>query len=395
MAKPFYLLLLIAYMGFIGLGLPDATHGVTWPSVRDSFGLGNSGLGLIIAGGGLGYLCSSFIAGRLVAKLGVGTLLAGSSLVVTLGLAGFALAPNWLWFLAATPLIGLGSGAIDAGLNTYAAQHFSTRHMNWLHASFGIGVTTSPLLVTGVLVLGWDWRWGYWLVAALLAAMTGLFFLTRHWWQRDANSATKAPSDSPWATFRHPVVVIQMPLFFVYTGLELGLGQWAFTILSESRDFTLAQAGTWTGLYWGSLAIGRFVFGWLVSYVATDSIIRLATVLAVVGISLLTLNLQASLSIFGLLLTGFACAPIFPSLVSRTHERLGPAAAGHAIGFQVSAAMLGAMTLPFLSGLLSKWVNLEAILWFCLSQGVLLLLLHEALLRVANRKTLSKPKEKT
>ena len=124
----------LAYVGFVSLGLPDAVTGVAWPSVRDAFGLDQASLGLVLVGTAGGCFASGFLAGRLVAALGVGLLLAGSTALAGLAGFGYGLAPVWAGFLAAAALHGLASGAIDAGLNAFAAEHLSARHMNWLHA---------------------------------------------------------------------------------------------------------------------------------------------------------------------------------------------------------------------------------------------------------------------
>jgi fucose permease len=118
------LVLLIAYLAFVSLGLPDAVIGVAWPSVRDSFGLSQIRLGLILVGVGADYFVTGLLAGRLMHAFGIGTMLVGSTALVAAGLAGFAAAPVWPLPLAAAFLLGLGSGAIDAGINAYAAANF-------------------------------------------------------------------------------------------------------------------------------------------------------------------------------------------------------------------------------------------------------------------------------
>ena len=133
------LLLLIAYIGFISLGLPDTLIGVAWPSVRTTFALHQSSLGALFIGGGCGYFLASFFTGRLLTAMGVGWLLAASTALVTICAFGFARAPVWMLFVVCAFLQGLGSGAIDAGLNNYGAHHFSARQMNWLHACYSIG----------------------------------------------------------------------------------------------------------------------------------------------------------------------------------------------------------------------------------------------------------------
>src|SRR5688500_452344 len=142
------LLLFIAYLGFISLGLPDTLIGVAWPSVRDHFNLFQSAVALIFFGSGFAYFFSSFFSGRLLRAFRVGTLLALSSALVALSGFGYASANVWLLFAACSLLHGLGSGAIDSGLNHYVAHHFSARHMNLLHACYSIGAMLGPLIMT-------------------------------------------------------------------------------------------------------------------------------------------------------------------------------------------------------------------------------------------------------
>src|SRR4051812_30587805 len=149
------LLLLLAYLAFISLGLPDTVLGVAWPSLRSTFGISQSSIGAVLAAGMVGYFSSGLWAGVGVARLGVGGLLAASSGLVALALLGFALAPSWGAFFPMGIIMGLGSGAIDSGLNGYAAVHFSVRHINWLHACWGIGASTGPALMTAAIARGY------------------------------------------------------------------------------------------------------------------------------------------------------------------------------------------------------------------------------------------------
>jgi MFS family permease len=181
--RPGILLTALAFAGFVSLGLPDGVPGVAWPSVRATFGLAISQLGLLLAVSAVGYLLASFNAGSLVARLGVGGLLFASSVVIVVGLLGYAAAPSWAVMVACGLFAGLGAGAIDAGLNAYAAHHFTPRVVTWLHACYGVGATLGPLTMTAVLARGLSWRAGYAVLAAALSAMAVGFFLTRRWWE--------------------------------------------------------------------------------------------------------------------------------------------------------------------------------------------------------------------
>jgi len=154
-------LIILAYVAFIALGMPDGLLGVAWPSVRGSFLIPLDALGSLLFTSTAGYLTSSFLSGRLLALLGVGRVLAVSCALTGVALLGYTLVPSWWMMVSLGVLTGLGAGAIDAGLNTYVAAHFGEGLMQWLHASYGIGVTSGPLIMTLALNAFQSWRVGY------------------------------------------------------------------------------------------------------------------------------------------------------------------------------------------------------------------------------------------
>lgn len=359
-------LVVVAYLGFVSLALPDVAHGVAWPFVRDAFALPQSGLGLIMAGTAAGFFVSSFFAGRLLEALGVGRLLAGSTGLVAAALVGIAVAPAFPVFLACAPLVGLGSGAIDSGLNAYAAKRFSPRHMNWLHAAFGFGAACGPFLMTGALLATDSWRLGYGLIALIMGAMALLFLTTRGAWRADAGGPIAAGEGhaparvSTGAALKHPIVRLQIAMFCVYVGVEYGAGLWIFTVLSEGRGLSVELAGAMAGLYWAGLFVGRVGFGLFAERLGEDRSVRLGLGGMVVGAAAFAFA-PTWLALPGVILIGLACAPVFPMLMSRTPARLGEALAAHAIGFQVSAAMLGGVIFPALGGVLADAFGVGAV----------------------------------
>lgn len=376
-------LLALAYLGFVSLGLPDSVLGVAWPSLRATFGLPQGAMGLVLACMSAGFFLSSSSVGGLLRRLGVGSLLAVSTGLVAAALLGYATAPGWLPFLAAAAVLGLGSGAIDAGLNAYAAGHFSPRHMNWLHAAYGLGAALGPFAMTGALAAGVGWRGGYLALALILGAMACLFVATRGRWAGDVRLASvRAEAPPAGRLLRRPLVWLQILVFFVYTGTELAAGQWSFALLTEGRGLAPGVAGVWAGLFWGSLFAGRVLLGLVAERVGPDRLVRLGTVGALLGAAALAFA-PTPVGLVGLLLVGFSVAPIYPMLMSRTPARLGPEAALHAVGFQVSAATLGALALPSLAGIAADRVGIEAVAWVVVASAAVLWALNETLLRAA------------
>jgi fucose permease len=374
-------LLFIAYLGFISLGLPDTLIGVAWPSVRGHFAVPQSALGWIFLGSGCSYFVSSFFSGRFLKQFRIGALLAVSSALVASSGFGYATAPVWALFAACSLLHGLGSGAIDSGLNHYVAHHFSARHMNWLHGCYSIGAMLGPLIMTSFITSSGSWRSGYVVVATILLILATLFAATRRRWEEDGTTANETEARATTIeTLRSRLVWMQVVMFFIYTGLEVTVGQWSFTVLTEARGVSSPRAGLWVTGYWASIAAGRFLFGFIVERLGADRLLRISMGTAVIGTTLFAMNLGDFISAVALSMTGLGLAAIFPCLMARTPERLGKALAAHAIGMQVSAAMLGAAALPSVAGFLAERSGLEVVTKAAVGMAMGLVVVHEVVL---------------
>ncbi len=378
-------LLLLAYLAFVSLGLPDTVLGIAWPSLRSRFELPPAALGSVLVCGMAGYFLSGLVAGRCMTRLGVGGLLAASSALVTCGLVGYSLAPSWRLFFPVAVVVGLGSGAIDAALNGYAARHFSVRHVNWLHACWGIGASTGPVIMTFAIARGAGYADGYAALALLLAVMTLAFLRTRRAWN-DPSSAPATSESLPRpqlgliAALQSRRVWLLVAAFFLYTGLESTVGQWCFTWLRERRGLAVPAAGAWTSAYWASLTLGRIALGSVADRVGPDRLLRVAALGAVGGVLIFSLH-PGALGRAGLLLLGTSLAPIYPTLMARMPARVGSELANHTVGLLVSAATLGSAFVPALTGLLVGRSGLIAIAAVAITASALLFALHEAILR--------------
>jgi len=376
--------LLLAYAGFIALGLANSLMGVAWPAVRATFGLPIDALGILLIGNTVGYMLASAGSGRLIARFSIGGVLALSCGIAALSLLGTGSAPVWALLIGLSVTAGLGGGSIDAGLNAYAAVHFSPRAMNWLHACFGIGATLGPALMTAVVTGGFGWRVGFWVAGATQLALAAGFVVTRHRWRDGtalAAATTPARSVPLTATLRLPIAWLGIVLFFAYTGAEIAMGQWVYSLLTEARGVPAALAGTWTSLYWASLTIGRILFGFVVQRLAPTTLLRWCMASAVLSTLLIWLNGAAWLTFGGIALMGLSLAPQFPLLISATPRYLGPQHATNGVGFQVAAASLGGALLPGLVGVLARSSSLEVLGPFLFVVVLIMAALFEILAR--------------
>jgi len=384
----------IGYAGFVLLGLSGGLLGVGWPSIRGTFSLSLDAVGVLMVASTAGYLLSSFLSGPLGSRFGRGRHLMVSSLLAGAGLLGCGLAPAWWIMVLSGFLQGLGGGAIDAGTNAYFATNHSASLMNWLHASYGLGATLGPLVLTSLFSVGGSWRWGYAAAGALQGLFAVCFGLTRGGWGlAGAGAGASADLDAPadqartGETLRLPAVWLGVALFFLFAGTEGAAGQWPYTLFTEGRSVAPSVAGVWVSVYWGSLMVGRILFGLVVDRLGVVPTVRACMLGAIVGAAALWWNVTDLLSFLGMASIGFWLAPLFPLLISHTPRRVGAAHASNAIGFQVAAASLSFAVLPGLAGVLAENWGLEVISPFLLFCSVAMLLLHELSVRRGARRS--------
>ena len=184
-------LLIIIYIVFISLGLPDSLFGVTWPVIHTEFAIPQSfasiySIIISVCTGGV-----SFVAGKLIRKFGTGKVTFFSTLLTVIALFGISISPNIVVMMLFAVILGYGAGAIDTGLNNFVSLHYEARHMNWLHCFWGVGVTISPMIMSGFLGGGeGNWRNGYRVVALMQLAIALLVLFTLSKWKLCENNGT-------------------------------------------------------------------------------------------------------------------------------------------------------------------------------------------------------------
>ena len=245
--------------------------------------------------------------------------------------------------------------------------------MQWLHAFFGVGATLSPIIMTASITRFVSWRPGYAFVGVLMAVVGGAFWFTRSAWRapkKAAAVATAGDEDRPglmdyhtsiWASLLRPQTWVGILLFLLYTGAELTLGNWTYTLFTEGRGISPQIAGIWAGGFWATFTIGRVMGALYANRIRLHTLLLGAMSLALAGAILFWWNPFPLMGVLGVFVVGFAMAPVFPGLVSSTSQRVGADHAANAIGIQISAAGLGGALLPALAGLLARRISLEAI----------------------------------
>jgi fucose permease len=282
-------------------------------------------------------------------------------------------------------VLGVGAGAIDAALNTYVATHYGARMLNWLHACFGVGAASGPLIMTAVLQRGSSWQRGYAIVGVAQIALATCFAVTFRSWPRSdglAPATDRHDSASMIATLNVPAAWLGMAVFIAYAGVEASIGAWTYTLLTEARHMATVEAGLLASLFWGGITAGRLLAAMAGGMVEVHVMLRIALWSVAVGVALIWADAGVVVTGAGLLIAGIACGPIFPSLIATTPGRVGSSHSANAVGFEIAASAVGLSVVPAIVGVAAATFGLATIARLFVVLAVLLLLAYRVLERL-------------
>jgi fucose permease len=379
---------LLSLGNFVVLGLPDGMLGTAWPSMRVTFGAPVGDLGLILLLATAGSVLVTAFVGRLIRRLGVAALLTVAGLTAAAGYAGFAVAPGLWLVLAVAVLTGAAAGMMDAGLNTAVALTGRQRLLNLLHGAYGIGSAIGPLVITAAILTG-SWRPAYVALVALDLVVAGFWLRQRRRYGPPAAPDGTADASAPdpaagWSRRRYRAVVAAgMGVFFVYTGLEVGAGQWEASFCRGHLNLSAGFTGLATFGYWGTLTAVRIGLALAPRPVAPQAVVRWGCAIGVLGAALIWWQPGTVVTVIGFVVLGGALAGVFPALISLTPVRLGERSARHVISWQIGAAAAGGAALSALIGLLIGATSLAVLGPAVTVLAVILVLAELVLTRLA------------
>jgi fucose permease len=339
--------------------LPDSLLGAAWPMMHKALGAPLSAAGLITMIISLGTVVSALFSDRLTRKLGAGLVTALSVATTAIALYGFSTARAlWVLCLWSVPY-GLGAGAIDAALNNYVALHYSARHMNWLHAFWGVGVSISPYIMGFCLGRQLGWERGFSSVSLIQVGITLLLFLSLPLWKKKTASAdTEAGKPLTfWQALGLRGAKTTLLSIFAYCAMEATAGLWASSYMAEYRGVAPQVAARFAALFYLGITAGRFLSGLIADRLGDRKMIRLGIALMLAGGGMILLPWQP-ISLAGLIVAGLGGAPVYPSIIHSTPERFGAEYSQALVGIQMAGAYMGMVLMPPLFGLIAQHISL-------------------------------------
>lgn len=382
-------LLLIIYLAFISLGLPDSILGAAWPAMRPDFGapLETAGyLFMTIAGG---TIISSLVSGKVLKRFGTGKVTFVSVLMTAGALLGFHFAPSVAWLIVCAIPLGLGAGAVDAGLNDYVATHYKAHHMSWLHCFWGVGATLGPIIMAQFILEENAWRSGYLVISVLQFTLVIILLFTLPLWNRVTKSnnftlnevqeaAKVAQYDEEDVKDVKPLqikgVKLALASFLFYCAVEATVGLWGSSFLVNVKDLSPATAAKWVSFYYAGITIGRLITGFITFKMTNRTLIRVGQIIALTGAIVLVLPLPSIFSLIGFIIIGLGLAPIFPCMLHETPTRFGKKHSQTIMGYQMAVAYTGTTFMPPLLGFIASQSTI-GIFPICVAMFVLAMIL--------------------
>ena len=388
----YHLLLVIIYLAFISLGLPDSLLGSAWPSMYGEMGVPVSFAGVLSMLIAAGTILSSLMSDRLTRKFGAGKVTLVSVAMTAAALFGFSVSSSfWMLCLWTVPY-GLGAGSVDAALNNYVALHYASRHMSWLHCMWGVGTTVGPYVMSYALTGGLGWNTGYRIIAFIQMALTAILLFSLPLWKgrSDASAADQAESApkkplSLRQILRIPGAKEVMLAFFSYCALEQTTMLWASSYLVLHNHITPETAAGYASLFFIGITVGRAVNGFLTFKFTDVQMIRTGQCLIAVGAAAMLLPLDSTVTLAGLVVIGLGCAPVYPCIIHSTPAHFGADRSQALIGIQMASAYVGTCLMPPLFELLANHISVSLLPVYLLAVLALMVVMHERLIRKTRR----------
>lgn len=358
------ILLALIYLAFISLGLPDALLGSAWPVMYPMFNVPISLAGLITMVISVGTIISSLNTSRLIRKFGTGMITSISVMLTALALFGFSISDSfWMLVVWSIPY-GLGAGAVDAALNSFVAEHYSSRHMSWLHAFWGVGASAGPYIMSYALISRNSWEYGYSSVGIIQIGLTFLLLMSLPIWKKQSELSAQKKIGHHHLKISEALKIKGVKhiliAFFAYCALEATTGLWASTYLVIHKGIQAEIAARWASLFYLGITGGRFLSGFISERFGNRNMIRIGLILIAIGLIVILIPSEIEIiTLLGLIVTGLGCAPIYPSIIHETPTNFGAQNAQSIIGIQMASAYVGTTLMPPLFGVLGDYVSIS------------------------------------
>ncbi len=378
----YILLILLIYLAFISLGLPDSLLGSGWPVMHIQFDVPLSSAGIVAMLISGGTIISSLMSAKITKRLGTGLITTLSVFITAMALFGFSISTHFYMLCIWAIPYGLGAGAIDAALNNYVALHYSSRHMNWLHCFWGVGTIISPYIMSYFLTQNSDWNGGYKFVSFIQIAITLILLICLPLWKKahpiTYHDEKKSNTLSLKEAFKIKGVKEILIGFFSYCAAEGTVMLWVSSYLVEAKKITAETAAAFASFFFIGITVGRFISGIISNKISDKKLIQIGTGIIILGIIFISIPVKISTpALLGFVIMGLGCAPIYPAIIHSTPKNFGKENSQSIIGIQMASAYVGSTFIPPIFGLIANYININLLSIFLMFFVVLMFIMTQ------------------
>lgn len=354
---------------FVLTGAVTTLLGAFLPFAQSAWRIDYAQAGIFFAAQFTSSVVFSLVAGALLLRISFRTVMTAGALAMAAGVAVLAYAP-WPAMLAGVAIYGAGIGLAVPSANLWVGSTSGAdpaSSLNLLNFSWTLGaVVFPPLLARGAVTIGLR-------RTLLLLALTLVACAVLQWLLTPRTSLAPA-AEAPRVSRRGFVALVALMLF-LYVGAENGFAGWIATLAIRLHSVPIVVAGWSISLFWIALLAGRMAAPLLLTLLPTARMTIVSLLVAFTGGAGLLSVRQSWIFYLCVAMTGFGLAPIFANIVAVFTTALGPSSV-RSVGPVFAASGLGGAVIPWLIGLLSQHVNLQAGIVLPVAVVALLVVLH-------------------
>ncbi len=351
------LLVVVIYLIFISLGLPDSLLGSGWPVMQGYFDVPSSYAGYVSMTISFMTIISALASPKLISRIHTKWIVIVSILLTIFGLIGFSLCTSYgMLFIFAVPY-GLGAGAIDSAINHYVANNYSSSIMNFLHCFYGVGAVISPNIMAAALRYA-GWSEGYRWTAYVQMGILFVCIISLPLWKKNEAGATKEEeyTSSIKETIKVPGVMFTLVSFFAYCAGEATCFLWTSSYFAGTREgMSEGLIASFGSLIFGGLMFGRLIAGFVSDKLGDKLLIRIGIAVELIGIILVFLPVKGYIvAAAGFVIIGTGMGPVYPAIQHMAPDNFGKKYSATVIGLQMASAYVGSTFMPMLFGKLQQ-----------------------------------------
>ena len=357
------MLLAIIYLIFISLGLPDSLLGSGWPSMQVFFNVPSSYAGYVSMTISFMTIISALLSPKIIKRFHTKWIVIVSIFLTIVGLIGFSFSKEyWNLFIFAIPY-GLGAGSIDASINAYVAEHFSSSVMNFLHCFYGVGAVISPYIMSLALSKA-HWQQGYrWTAYLQILILIAVISSISIWKKSEAKYEEEKKEDAAGIkeALKVPGVVLTLIAFYAYCAGEATAFLWTASYFAGTKQGLSPELiASFASLVFGGLMLGRIISGFISNKLNDRLLIRVGGLIELIGIIIVMISINNYVTAaIGFIIIGTGMGPIYPAIQHMAPANFGKKYLNAVIGLQMASAYIGSTFMPMIFGILQQNIGIQ------------------------------------